>query len=230
MSVPKSFSKIIIDKNDKKYNILKEILIKELSDTFVNENYDEVIDFIFETITKPDISMSTIESSFKIAFQDEATNFLDTVIKNANEIYENSNVLKNNKQETSDDMDLLDEINEAKASKINNENKQNIKQNYNNKKTGESSKFNIGGKTIVLKNKHTNNDDKNDFKRERSRDKEIQYSKQSFNSKQYSNNNFRNNDFSIPRGFIRGNFSRFPRPSIRLGGYKQSSYIKNSTE
>ena len=182
MSLPNVFKLIKIDDNDTKYVNLKKILLNELKSNVTCDDYDSVASYVFHCIIDPSCSYESLNKEFIDLFEDKARYFMDVLIKNSENIYR----IKPSNNEGEED--LLDEVYKKKADL---------------KPKVTSKTFNLGGKKVVLKsNKHDDEENIEENKRERSRDK--------FHGEFQNTNNFH-----VPRGMIRGSYIRYPRPAIR---------------
>jgi hypothetical protein len=212
MSLPKVFSIIKVDSKDDRFISLKKLIINELQRKVECDDYETIANYIFEIITNPNLTPQSFDEECNEVFQDDTKYYQQFIIKHAQEIYKCDN----------EDKDLLDEFWEERQNK--NKEKENvyskypnqgIKHNIHNKRGGKNygsrddREFNLGGKKVVLKKKHDESKDDTRGPRERTR------SRDEDTRDEYPS--YRNTGFTVPRGLIRGNFMRYPRPNMRGG-------------
>jgi hypothetical protein len=244
---------IIVDEKDSRFLKLKEELLLELKENIICEDYEPILNYVFEVMSKDD---SEIESEFKELFEEKANHLLDHLISLVEKIYKINNekiTLKfpnnqirlkdeklNNKE---DEKDILDEFYEDKANKDDRNNMNNFRGGFNNdrnfalnpedgnyyqKRNNKYSKqeFNLGGKNIVLKGgkKDENSQQQNKYQNYRDRSRDTE----GFNSQNVPNhyNNYPDYDYNMKMD-TRNPYGYPPNMAHNQGNMMQPHYNPN---
>lgn len=145
----KLFSLVKINDKDDKFVKLKQKLLTDLKENIVCEDYEPIISYVFEVITKPDVTMKVVESDFKELFEENGIYLLDALIKHIESTYTPSSsdikkdikelvtIRKNSKEQhfnnnNNTEKDLIDEFFEEKESKTKSQPNGKFNNNYNN--------------------------------------------------------------------------------------------------